>query len=236
MKKLAFFILFLFLTAGIFYLGGCSGGDSGGDGGGGEVLHSISGTVVDTQNYSISGMSCTLNSTTDATQTVTSDSNGSFTFSNLSEGNYNILCDNTGYIPSRYYITVTSSGTTYKANTSVKMVVLTPDEYDSYAGSYHLYDPYLGYIMPLVLDTTYQEMAGVSFSSQPAAIATGYIDAGIDWSATSTFAYQGRAILEVEAGPSYTVSASMSGANFTPGSFTLTPQQGEITLVQFRKE
>jgi hypothetical protein len=235
MKKLIIYALVFFLAAGMLFLGGC-GGSSDGDGGTATNYYTIYGTVVDSQNTTISGMNCTLTSSTEAIQSATSDSNGSFSFSNVTEGTYNVLCDQGDYIPSRYYITVTANGETYKGVTSLKMVVLTPEEYDSFAGYSHYYDSSLGYIMPVVLDKSDQEMEGVSFSSQPGALAIGYIDQGIDWDAVSTFAYQGRGILEVTPGPSYTIYASMSGSDFSPSSITITPQQGELTLIQFKKE
>jgi hypothetical protein len=67
-------------------------------------------------------------------------------------------------------------------------------------------------------------------------MATGYVGAGIDWNATSTFANQGRALLEVAPGPSYSVTASMSGTSFNPESIDITPQQGELTLIQFQAQ
>lgn len=237
MKKLTIIILALFLTAGFFFFGGCSTGSGGGGGGGTAVTHTVSGTTADPQGTVVSGVTCTLNSTTGIMQTTTSDASGNFSFTGVSEGNYNVLGELNSYISSRYYIQVTSSGATYRATTSVRLVMLTPAQFDSFAGTGHAYDPTSGYIMPLALDAAGNEVGGVSFSSQPSATATGYISnaGGIDWFATSTSAGQGRALLEVTSGPSYMVTPTQPGWSFNPSNTSVTPQQGELTLIQFRQ-
>ncbi|MHC9543205.1 MAG: Ig-like domain-containing protein [Vulcanimicrobiota bacterium] len=206
---------------------GFSGGDQGG--GGTQATYTVSGQCKSSTGTSLAG--CTVELTDSSarfrgvrafSKTVTADSSGNYTISNVPAGNYQIITSLGGYVSSSFFLEVFNNSTENTFNIST-------NDWNSFTGSGYPYSASSSYI--LVNTVSYDQsgtpspISDVTVTTSPAGQTIGYVNSNsVNWTATSTSSDGKAFIYNLTPGASYTITGLKQSYNFN--SVTIAPQAG----------
>lgn len=233
MKKPSIIPFLLVMAALIIIMAGCNNGTDYETPVGNQTITGF--VIVASGDVTpISGATVTLSA--EGFQPVTSDDDGSFTFTKVPVGSYNIQCKRDGYINSRVYFNVTDQDQTVRAVTTVYAGMVTIAGANGAFGPDHQYDAQNGYFIVSFTADDGSNLAGASLGVSPDASAVGFFSAGaVDWSATSSAA-DGPGVAVVTPGNEYNLTPYMDDTTFSPTDKRITPIAGETTFTSFRAQ
>ena len=217
--------------------GGSASGGSGGDTGGGTTTttYICSGKISDLVNGSgLSTATCSLNGSSSKgerySNSVATDSNGSYSFTNVPAGNYTLQ------VTSSYYVTINDNFAISTDTVRNDSLINVNDWNTLMSDTTHPYDTSTGYVVVNIYDRQTGGISGATVACTPATYSgLGYVTTNgtINWNASSTTANGGAFFYKVTPGQSYTLSVSNTDTSFS--SVSATVKAGEISIYNFVK-